>query len=107
TGCTFWLAGQLAWDYYTLVARVSPTYPSICDAGYLAFVPWFLAGLVLLTRENTRQSILIFLLLDLSICALALALTGIIADQGLLLGSSILTWWTSSSPSMPPCTLPS
>jgi diguanylate cyclase (GGDEF)-like protein/putative nucleotidyltransferase with HDIG domain len=86
-----WLCGQLGWDYYQLIARVAPPFPSAGDVGWLGFVPWFAAGLFALPRRRQRQSAMAVLALDLVIVAIALALTGAVAAQGLLLNATAVS----------------
>jgi len=86
-----WLCGQIVWDYYQLVARVAPPFPSAGDVGWLGFVPWFAVGLFSLPRHRQRQSVLAVLTLDLAIVAIALTLTGAVAVQSLLLNSTAVT----------------
>lgn len=90
-GCATWLCGELAWDYYELVAHVAPPIPSLGDAGWLGFVPWFAAGLLLLPRRRAQRHVLAFFALDLIVLALAFTLIGVVASQDLLLSSSALT----------------
>jgi hypothetical protein len=40
-GCASFLLGQLVWNYYELVLRVPPPYPSLADLGYLGIYPCF------------------------------------------------------------------
>jgi diguanylate cyclase (GGDEF)-like protein len=44
--CASWAAGEVVWCYYAVVRGVTVPFPSLADAGYLAAVPLFVAGLV-------------------------------------------------------------
>jgi diguanylate cyclase (GGDEF)-like protein/PAS domain S-box-containing protein len=44
--CASWAGGEVVWCYYDLVRRVTVPFPSLADAGYLAAVPLFVAGLL-------------------------------------------------------------
>src|SRR5262245_21799771 len=39
------LLGRVVWDYYALVARVPPPFPSLADLGFLALYPCLAMGL--------------------------------------------------------------
>jgi PAS domain S-box-containing protein len=43
--CLAWFAGMVFWDYSELVEHVVTPFPGWADAGYLAAVPFFAAGL--------------------------------------------------------------
>jgi diguanylate cyclase (GGDEF)-like protein/putative nucleotidyltransferase with HDIG domain len=90
-GCASWLAGEIVWDYSQLVAHVALPFPSLGDAGWLGFVPLFIAGIFALPRPAGRHSIAILFGLDVAIVALALTLIGGVATQGLLLSASSLS----------------
>src|SRR5579871_4113119 len=45
-GCASWLAGQLIWNYFELLAHTLPPFPSWDDVGYLGFTPCFVAGVI-------------------------------------------------------------
>jgi len=89
-GCGSWLAGQMVWNYDQLVSHLALPFPSLGDAGWLGFVPLFLAGIFALPRPGARHSTTVLFGLDVAIVALALALIGGIASQGLLLSSTSL-----------------
>ncbi|MBI3576074.1 MAG: PAS domain S-box protein, partial [Gammaproteobacteria bacterium] len=62
-GCLAWFGGMLMWDYMELIAgRITP-FPAPSDFGYLLFVPFFSAGLLLYRTESPGTS---FRLFDLS-----------------------------------------
>src|SRR5262245_45302210 len=44
-GCAAHLLGRLVWDYYQIVLRVQPPFPSLADLGYLALYPCLAVGL--------------------------------------------------------------
>jgi len=90
-GCATWLCGQLVWDYYQLVARQAPPFPSWGDAGWLGFVPWFVIGILALLRGERQRAISGLLTVDVAIVALTSMLLGLVADQGLLLSDTHVT----------------
>ena len=89
-GCASWLAGQIVWDYNQLVDHLALPFPSLGDAGYLGFVPLFALGIFALPRPGARRGTTVFFGLDVAIAAVALALIGGVATQGLLLSSNAL-----------------
>lgn len=48
-GVAMWLAGDLTWAYYEHVLHIAP-FPSIADVLYLGAMPFFAAGLYLMSR---------------------------------------------------------
>lgn len=48
-GCLTWGAGEVVWGYYELVLGQESPFPSVADAAYLASVPLFFVGILLLT----------------------------------------------------------
>jgi len=90
-GCATWLCGQLVWDYYQLVARQPPPFPSWGDVGWLGFVPWFGSGILALLRGERRRDMSGLLTVDVAIVVLASMLLGLVADQGLLLSDTPVT----------------
>src|ERR1700690_4584161 len=44
-GCACWAAGQAIWSYYELLAHRQTPFPSLADAGFLAFPVLALMGL--------------------------------------------------------------
>lgn len=89
--CGSWLCGQLVWNYYQLVLHIGEPFPSLSDAGWLGFVPLSAAGLFALPRYQRRHSAVAILVLDFAIVALALALIGIAATQGLLRAATAIS----------------
>jgi diguanylate cyclase (GGDEF)-like protein/PAS domain S-box-containing protein len=73
-------AGDIAWFILEIVLATQP-YPSIADAGYLAFYPLALAGLIALPRERPESRFRT--LLDLAIVAGSLG---------------IVVWWLVLKP---------
>ena len=55
-GCFAWFAGTLVWNYYELVLNVVVPYPSLADAGYLAFYPLCAVSLIISVRRNAARS---------------------------------------------------
>jgi diguanylate cyclase (GGDEF)-like protein len=46
-GCAAWALGQLVWSYYEIIGSRDTPFPSLADAGYLAFPVFALIGLLL------------------------------------------------------------
>jgi len=63
-GCALFLVGQLARDYYELVARVRPPYPSFADAGYLSVYVCFLIAVTKLVGAEPRRRFDVGVLID-------------------------------------------
>jgi len=74
-GCGLWLLGQLAWDYFELVAPAFPPSPNLADLGFLGFALPFIAGLILIGRASRRVVVLV----GLDILVLTLA-SGVLAS---------------------------
>ncbi len=87
-GCASWLGGQLFWNYGQLAAHLIVPFPSFGDAGWLGFVPFFIAGLFALPRPGGRRSATVFLALDVAIVAVALTLIGGMVTQRVVLSSN-------------------
>jgi len=87
-GCASWLGGQLFWNYGQLAAHLTVPFPSLGDAGWLGFVPFFIAGLFALPRPRGRRSATLFLALDVVIVAVALTLIGGMVTQRVILSSN-------------------
>jgi len=49
-----WAAGEIYWTAY-IIDNPEPPYPSLADAGYLAFYPLAYAGLVMLVRARAHE----------------------------------------------------
>jgi diguanylate cyclase (GGDEF)-like protein/PAS domain S-box-containing protein len=70
-GSISWVVGQVTWIVYAAFGHSSPPFPSLADAGYLAFYPLCCVGLVLgirrgragnlLSMEIVLDSLLVFL----------------------------------------------
>lgn len=54
-GCAVFLAGQLAGNYYELLRRVQPPYPSLADVGHLGIYPCFFIAVVRLLGSEPRR----------------------------------------------------
>jgi|GEM_PF-6509983 len=54
-GCLAWCAGQLVWNWYTLVLWDPVPYPSLADVGYVLIYPLMLIGVVLLIQTLIRE----------------------------------------------------
>jgi len=63
-GCGLFLAGQLIWDYYDLVARVRLPYPSLADIGYLSVYVCFLVAVTKLVGAEPRRRFDVGMLID-------------------------------------------
>jgi PAS domain S-box-containing protein len=63
-GCGLFLAGQIVWNYYELIRRVPPPYPSLADVGYLAVYPCFLIAVSPLVGADSRRRFDVELVLD-------------------------------------------
>jgi PAS domain S-box-containing protein len=57
-GSIAWALGQSAWILYEVLGHGSPPFPSLADAGYLAFYPLCCVGLVLGIRRGRAGSLL-------------------------------------------------
>ena len=87
-GCASWLGGELFWNYGQLAAHLVVPFPSLGDAGWLGFVPFFIAGLFALPRPGGQRSATVFLALDVAIVAVALTLIGGMVTQRVVLSSN-------------------
>ncbi len=67
--CASWAAGQFVWCDYDLVRRVTVPFPSLADAGYLAAVPLFIAGLLTFPSVARRLASRLRTLLDAAMIA--------------------------------------
>src|SRR5262249_35844085 len=54
--CVSWAIGQLIWTYYERVRHVPVPFPSLADAGYLAFTPLAIAGILLVSAPSLRAA---------------------------------------------------
>src|SRR3989442_10121433 len=54
-GCVLFLGGQLVWNYYELIRRVTPPYPSLADVGYLGVYVCFLIAVTKLVGSEPRR----------------------------------------------------
>ncbi len=63
-GCGLFLAGQLVWNYYELIRRVAPPFPSLADAGYLGVYLCFLVAVSPLVGVQPRRRFDVELVLD-------------------------------------------
>ena len=54
-GCVSFLLGQLVWDYYEVVLRIPPPYPSLADVGYLGVYPCFMVAVQDLLRLQPHR----------------------------------------------------
>ena len=54
-GCVLFLGGQLVWNYYELIRRVTPPYPSLADVGYLGMYVCFLIAVTKLVGSEPRR----------------------------------------------------
>jgi diguanylate cyclase (GGDEF)-like protein len=59
-----WGLGQLAWDWYQLLAGVQVPFPSLADAGYLSAVPFAIAAVLLFPVAFERASSVVNSLID-------------------------------------------
>ena len=50
-----WAAGEAAWSYYEVLRNVDVPDPSLADVGFLAFVPFGVAGLLLFAAPARRE----------------------------------------------------
>jgi hypothetical protein len=74
--CGFWALGQAIWSYYQLLANRGTPFPSLADAGFLAFPVLALAGLLVgpaaaLTRHGRIRVLLDGLLIAASLFVLS------------------------------------
>jgi two-component system, sensor histidine kinase and response regulator len=69
---TSWGIGEIVWSYYTVVASVSLPFPSAADVGFLAAVPFAIAGVLYFPSAPTRATTRIRALLDGATVALSL-----------------------------------
>ena len=63
-GCVLFLAGQLVWNYHTLVFRVAPPYPSLADVGFLSVYGCWFVAVSHLVGGRPRRRLEVELLLD-------------------------------------------
>lgn len=69
-GCASWFLGQVAWDYFDLIASF-PQSPTLADIGFLGFAPLTLTGMFLGRQASNRTRWL--LALDLAILVVGVA----------------------------------
>ncbi len=62
--CASWAGGQLVWCDYDVVRNIPVPFPSLADAGYLAAVPLFIAGLLTFPTVVRRLASRLRALLD-------------------------------------------
>ena len=80
-GCVLFLGGQLVWNYYELIRRVTPPYPSLADAGYLGVYVCFLIAVTKLVGSEPRRRFDPELLIDTVLVTLT---AGVLAYEFLL-----------------------
>lgn len=94
--CAAWTAGQLAWNVYQLYFGIPLPFPSLADAGYLAFGPLMILGLFVLraTQQERRLTGLRVANLGMILCSLAIVLINTLAqpfgEAPRSLGSSLI-----------------
>jgi diguanylate cyclase (GGDEF)-like protein len=74
-GCLSWGAGEVIWTFYELALGQWSPFPSWADAAYLAAVPLFFAGILVLTAPPARAARLRHGLDALAVVAAAAALS--------------------------------
>ncbi|HZU11454.1 MAG TPA: EAL domain-containing protein [Chloroflexota bacterium] len=57
-GTASWLAGQLAWDYYDLAGHF-PASPNLSDIAWIALVPCFVIGLLIVGARSGQARLLL------------------------------------------------
>ena len=67
-----WCLGEIVWSYYTVILRVAVPFPSAADAGFLAAIPFAVAGVLFFPSAPTRGTTRARAVLDGSIVALSL-----------------------------------
>src|SRR5438132_1425181 len=67
-----WGAGELVWSYYTIVAGVEVPFPSAADAGFLAAIPFAVAGVLAFPAAPARGTTRARAVLDGAMVALSL-----------------------------------
>ncbi|HEV2139637.1 MAG TPA: PAS domain-containing sensor histidine kinase, partial [Candidatus Dormibacteraeota bacterium] len=67
-----WGLGEVIWSYYTVVRGVAVPFPSAADAGFLAAIPFAVAGVLFFPSAPTRGTTRARAVLDGSIVALSL-----------------------------------
>lgn len=55
-GCAGYLVGEMVWNYYELVRRVTPPYPSLADAGNLSIYLAFMLAVGNILRAEPRRA---------------------------------------------------
>jgi diguanylate cyclase (GGDEF)-like protein/PAS domain S-box-containing protein len=55
-----WGCGEVAWSFYELVAKENVPFPSLADLGFLAGVPFALAGVLMLPRWSGSSALRTF-----------------------------------------------
>ena len=87
-----WAAGELVWSYYEVVMGVQVPYPSLADAGFLAAVPFAIAGIRSFWGAARGTSARWRVWFDGVIVAMALVSTA--------WGFGLRTVWESGSPTL-------
>src|SRR2546429_8213525 len=80
-GGVLFRGGQLVWNYYELIRRVTPPYPSLADAGYLGVYVCFLIAVTKLVGSEPRRRFDPELLIDTVLVTLT---AGVLAYEFLL-----------------------
>ena len=67
-----WGAGEVVWTYYSVVRAVAVPFPSAADAGFLAAIPFAVAGVLFFPGAPTRGTTRVRTVLDGAMVALSL-----------------------------------
>ncbi len=70
-----WGSGQVVWSWYELIQRREGPFPSFADAGFLAAVPFAVAGMLMFPREGSSVAGRARALIDGVIIALSALMT--------------------------------
>jgi EAL domain-containing protein (putative c-di-GMP-specific phosphodiesterase class I) len=70
-----WGSGQVIWAWYELIQRREVPFPSLADAGFLAAVPFAVAGMLMFPREGSSAAGRVRALIDGVIIAFSALMT--------------------------------